>query len=609
MRTKQKVRSIFLSALMLLCCLSAFPVASFAADYQTGDVIEFGNYPQTLIADETLISELEAESAEAAWQPMWYSSDPASETYFYKDVFLGENEYRAIRFSSIHSGAQSRYGYETNTVYWFRFEPVEWTVLDPESGLLIANAILDTQPSNHTVYDGQYADGEHLYYLNNYAHSTVRTWMNGAFLGAVFSEEESSVLILREQDNSLPGMDEVYSRYASENTSDLVFLLSYFEAENEEFFPDDTNRVRCGTDYARALGLENYYNQNPEGSPENDFWFLRSPGHTSTTHGYIGLTGTISSGIDCYSFDVGICPAVYIDLDAYALLNEPDDPTPSVYDDLTFSFEDGILFVSGSGKIPTVDEADPAPFLPYAEECNAIVINEGVEAVQTDAFAGLDNVEMLILNGDIRLEDGAFSSNEAIATVICKKTVQAAPDAFSAEADIEFYESKAMPHAGVLPGNVNVIPYSFADGTLTFDGRVSMDTYGLLDLMAVMCSYYEPIRFISFTSYTSLDVPFYVFKEDSFVPADNNTLEGVRFSVKISGEKDWETITFNEFCALADTNEINRFRLVADIETGEEVQDHDYEIKEEQPIVVIIKRVLKWITTLLNKLFSIFSKF
>ena len=610
MKTKQKGLCIILSFLMLICCFPVFSLVGSAADYQTGDVIEFGSYPQTLVTDADLIAVLDAEASEAEWQPMWYTSVAANESYFYKDVTVGENEYRAIRFTRTHSGAQSRYGYETNTVYWFRFDPILWTVLDPESGLLIANAILDTQPYNHTIYDAQYADAEHQYYLNNYAHSTVRTWLNGAFLATAFSEDEADVLVLREQDNSMPSMDESYTRYACENTSDLVFLPSFEEVGNEDWFADNPSRVRGGTAYARALGAENYYNQTHEAAPENDFWFLRSPDQVSIKQGYIGLAGQIYSGIDCCSFDVGVCPAVYIDLDAYDRLNEPDEPTTSIYDDLTFSFEDGILFVSGTGAIPSVTEADSAPFAEYAEDCNVIVINEGIEAVQTEAFNGLDNIEAVILNGSIRLEDGAFSANGALSTVICATSVQTASGAFSAETDIVLYEPKAAPHNGDLPENVNVIPYSFADDTLTFDGSVAMDTYGLLDLMAVMCNYYAPIRYVSFSSYTSLDVPFYVFNktEDAYVQADNNTLNGVRFSVKVSGEEDWETITFNEFCTIADTHEIGRFRLVADIETGEEVQEHDYEIKEEEPIVVIIKRVLKWITTLLNKLFNFFSK-
>ena len=610
MRTNKKRICIILSVLMLICSIPVFSFVGFAADYQTGDMIEFGSYPQSLITDEILLAELETVGAEMEWKPMWYTSNVANEAYYYKDVSLDETEYRAIRFSRINSAAQSRYGYQTNTVYWFRFDPITWTVLDPESGLLIANAILDTQPYNHTIYDRQYADEDHLYYLNNYAHSTIRTWLNGAFLGTAFTEDETNVLVLREQDNSMPSMDDSYTVYACENTSDLVFLPSYEEVSNEEWFADKPSRVRGGTAYARALGVENYYNQTHEAAPENDFWFLRSPAQESTKQGYIGLAGHVYSGIDCYSFDVGICPAVYVDLDAYDSLNETDEPTTSIYDDLTFSFEDGILSVSGTGAIPSVTEAETAPFAAYAEECNVILIADGIESVQSNAFAGLENVDKLILNGSINIDAGAFSTNETLTIVICATAVQTASDAFSAETDILFFEPKAMPHDGDLPDNVSVIPYSFDEDTLTFDGNIYMDTYGLLDLMAVMCSYYAPIQYVSFTSYTSLDVPFYVFnkKEDAYVQAQNNTLEGVRFSVKVSGEEDWETITFNEFCTLADTHEISRFRLVADIETGEEVQEHDYEIKEEQPIVVIIKRVLKWITTLLNKFFSIFSK-
>ena len=610
MKITKKGLSILISIITALCCLPVFSVFSDAAGHHTGEIIEFGSYPQSQVTDEALIAELDAAGADAAWLPMWYSSDPANEAYFYKDVTAGDAKYRAIRFTRTHSGAQSRYGYVTNTVYWFRFDPVSWTVLDPESGLLIANAILDTQPYNRTVYAAQYADEAHLYYLNNYAHSTVRSWLNGAFSDAAFSAEEADILVRREQDNSMPGMEESYTQYACENTDDLVFLPSYEEMGNEEWFADDASRIRGGTAYARALGLENYYNQSQEGSEESDYWFLRSPDQVSTKQGYIGVDGLMYSGIDCYSFDVGVCPAVYIDLAAYDRLNGSDIPTPSAYDSLTFTFENGILFVSGAGEIPTADAADPAPFLSYAQDCNVIMIGEGIDAVAANAFTGLTQAKMLILNGETALQPEAFASNTAIETVICAASVQIGADTFAAETEICFFEPKAHPHTGSAANNVNVIPYTYADGTLTFDGRARMSIYDLLDLMAVMCGYYEPIRFVGFSSYTSLDVPFYVYNttRQAYVPAENDTLEGVRFSVKLPTETDWETITFNEFCALADTQDLSRFRLVADIETGDPVQDNDFEIRDENPVLVVIKRVLKWITGLLNKLFSIFSK-
>ena len=117
-----------------------------------------------------------------------------------------------------------------------------------------------------------------------------------------------------------------------------------------------------------------------------------------------------------------------------------------------------------------------------------------------------------------------------------------------------------------------------------------------------------------FDSYTSLDVPFYVYDkgEKDYVPAENNTLTGVSFSVKISEDKDWITITFNEFCDFAASNQLSTFRLVADIEVGEEGGDQSEEEPVQESVFQIVeqavRKVLKWITTLINKLFSIFSK-
>ncbi|MBR5409104.1 MAG: leucine-rich repeat domain-containing protein [Clostridia bacterium] len=294
----------------------------------------------------------------------------------------------------------------------------------------------------------------------------------------------------------------------------------------------------------------------------------------------------------------------------YTTYREIPAITPDLYEGLEFAFLDGILTVSGSGTVPTVQSISDTPLADYAEECKVIIIDDGITSVASNAFNGFGQVQILILRNQVALDSDAFETNGSLTMVICAESVQMAADTFSGDTSILFFESKTKPHTGISANNINVIPYSYADDTLTFDGRVAMDTYGLLDLMAVMCGFYEPIRFISFTSYMSLDVPFYVYNktQDAFVPAENNTLEGVRFSVKISDGKEWTNISFNDFCALAETQELNTFRLVADMETGEEIQDNDFEITEEEPKESIIKRVLKWITSLLNKLFSFFSK-
>ena len=609
MKTIRYITGILFSALFAIGGIYLFSFESGAADFVSGDVITLGSYPQTQIEDEALINALNILAEDMEWLPMGYTADHVAETYFYKDVLLDGDMYRVVRFSSYNSAAQARNGYLTNTVYWFRFDPVEWTVLDPDSGLLIADSVLDVQPINHTVYDSYYADAEHQFYINNYAHASIRIWLNESFSETAFSDRETELLILREQDNDLADMDEIYTRYTCENTSDIVFLLSYFEAANENWFPDDNNRIRVGTSYARALGLENYSNQSAD-YPDNDFWFLRSPGGSATTQGYISPSGVLSANVDSQSFDVGICPALYIDLDAYEQLITAEEPTLSPYSDLIFDYTDGILTVSGTGAVPAVDLIEDTPLAPFAEDCKVIIISDGIESIEQNAFRNFDQLKMLILNGNTTLATDAFATNEAVETVVCAENVLFSENTFSEDAVIDVYEPKNAPHNGTLPSGCDVMPYSFSDGTLFVEGDIEMDMYALLDLMAVMCGYYDYIRFVRFDSYTAIDVPFYVYsqKEEGYVLAENNTLNGVSFSVKISGEDGWETITFNDFCALAGSHELGTFHLVAETESGEDVQESAFRIVLNN-IQSSIKKVLKWIVGLLNYMFNILSKF
>ncbi len=594
--------------------------------YSPGDVIEFGSYPQTRVTDAELIASLETSSADAAWRPMEYTDLAEDEYAFFKDVALDGETYRAVYYSRFNNPSpQQRYGYSLNTVFWFRFEPIEWTVLDPESGLLIANDILDTQPINRTVYSVYYSDAQHQYYLNNYAHSSIRGWLNGLFSEIAFSGAESGLLILNEQNNELTGMPESYTRYTFENTSDNVFLLSYDEAENEVWFPDDTSRIRVGTDYARALGLENYNDQNPAVFPDNDFWFLRSPGTNAYYQGCIDSTGEICTDpVESSSFDVGICPAVYIDLDGYARLyahdepteptTEPTDPTgvpenETGYEGLSFDFENGILTVSGSGSVPTEPDAEASPFAQYAQDCAALILGDGITTVGNSAFRSLTGLKSVVLCGGTRLCAGAFAANAALGTVICRDSVAVEDEAFAGTAAFSLYEEKTRPHSGSLPDACRVIPYSFADGTLYIEGSVTLDAYALFDLMTVMCGFYDDIRAVRFDSYTSEDLSFYVFNESTgrYSLSSEDTLTGAEFSVMvINGADEWENVTFNELCSLVAAGETDSFRLVTATSENEEIKDTDMTLIER--VQEGIQRVLKWMVGLLNKIFQFFAK-
>lgn len=612
--------------------------------YHAGDMIEFGSYPQKRIIDESLIATLEEAAAGLEWQSLGYEVLDQEPFAFYKDVEHDGVRYRAQRYTAYRSSYSGRdnesgtssmqrlNGYGVNTTYWFQYEPIQWKVLDPEAGLLFPEMILDSQAINTVMYNEEgnaltgdaasshpgyiYADAEHQYYLNNYANSDVRDWLNTTFMDTAFSAAEQTVLVPTEIDNSVSETDsESYMQYGSENTNDAVFLLSYGEAAEEAYFADNTARSRMGTDYAKAQGL-NCYKVGTE-DPIYRYWYLRSPSSYATYHGFINDAGTISGGAESIGADMGICPAVTISLAAYDALNndspdvqdEPDSPTSSPYDDFTFSFANGILTVSGSGTLPTVDDLSQTPLAQYAQDCAVIIMEDGNKTVSSGAFAGFEKLSILVINSPTVLENGAFEGNENLQTVICSETANLSGNPFAAGTDVALYEAKSKPHTGTLPANCQTLPYSFSDGTLHVEGDAAMDTYGLLDLMAVMCGYYEDINYVKFRSYTSLDIPFYVFnaEQKQYVALEENTLNGVSFSIKIFGEEDWETVTFNYFCAHAQDHDLGSFRLVAQTENGEDVQESSFRIIDQ--IQTFIKRALKWIVSLLNFMFKVLSSF
>ena len=88
----------------------------------------------------------------------WYDGKMSPGDYMrYCDVTYGGQKYRAVRFtryrpcetgctSSADNTYQDDNGYVTGTTYWFRYDPLQWRVLDPSAGLVLCETIIDSQP-------------------------------------------------------------------------------------------------------------------------------------------------------------------------------------------------------------------------------------------------------------------------------------------------------------------------------------------------------------------------------------------------------------------------------------------------------------------------------
>ena len=336
---KNALKKIIAIVVVLSMTFSVLPAtvlsvrASGISDYEAGSVIEFGSYPQSRVTDESLISLLDKEAK--SWISCgFYSGDGTVGSMaqdgcaFYADVSYGGNKYRAFTFSkfrptSTYSSIDRQYqrenGYILNTVYWFKYEPLRWLVLDPAQGLVICESIIDSQAYSNTIYrEGTgnvgdcYNDPSCTNYANDYASSSLRSWLNNDFYNTAFTSEEKAEIQFSSLDNSCS--DPSKTKYNSDSTNDKIFLLSLEEVtdssygfSSEKSDADLSRRVK-GTDYAESQGLLVYDNRGHEYHGYSSWW-LRTPYSSSYNATFVSTGGQTGYGTYVDYCSVGIRPS------------------------------------------------------------------------------------------------------------------------------------------------------------------------------------------------------------------------------------------------------------------------------------------------------------
>ena len=299
MKTKRKniFKSLLALTLALIMVLGVAPLSELAGvdwagifapkaealspTHRVGDIVEFGSYPQSRVTDSSLVSALDGVSK--TWVSYgYYSGDGSySDTMVqgdwmkYADFTYNGTKYRAVTFSqyrprwtSDSSSASKTYqdnnGYTPNNIYYFKYEPLKWRVLDPSTGLVLCESIIDSQAYSNTIYSygtdpyhnhpAYWNDAEHTHYANDYATSSIRAWLNDDFYNTAFSSSQKASILTSELDNKAYSTS--YSKFDSETTYDKVFLLSWSEMQNTAYgFSSNYARQAKGTDYAKCQGL------------------------------------------------------------------------------------------------------------------------------------------------------------------------------------------------------------------------------------------------------------------------------------------------------------------------------------------------------------------
>ena len=282
-------------------CMSFFAPQAEAAGktYKVGDIVEFGSYPQSRVTNSSLVSALNKVSKN--WVSYGYYSGTGDYGTMvqgnwmkYADFTYNGTKYRAVTFSQYRPymtdylssySCQEDNGYTPNNIYYFKYEPLKWRVLDPSTGLVLCENIIDSQAYSNTIYEygtdsyggtAYWNDAEHTHYANDYATSSIRAWLNDDFYNTAFSSSQRAGILTSQLDNSAYSAS--HSKYNSETTYDKVFLLSYSEMRNTAYgFPanntsSNSARQANGTDYAKCQGLRVY---SADGCSD---WCLRSAG-------------------------------------------------------------------------------------------------------------------------------------------------------------------------------------------------------------------------------------------------------------------------------------------------------------------------------------------
>ena len=278
----------------------------------TGELMMYGTYPQSPVSDSATVSKLN--NTEKTWksygyymgnatavdQEIEYSADGRTWTELvnfdgkmkprrymqFADFFCEGVKYRAVFFSEyrpmetgmttldendpdsflLDNTYQDNNGYDPGTVYYFRYEPILWRVLDANAGLVLSESILDSQSYMTTVwwnyYDPDYPHGWFSGYasneeLNRYD-PAIRDWLNYDFYYTAFSsrQQEAIETNVRERSSIFSGATKV---------TDKVFLLTDQDIRNgsygfvSEFYPTTSDAARAAdtaSAYAKCQGLK-----------------------------------------------------------------------------------------------------------------------------------------------------------------------------------------------------------------------------------------------------------------------------------------------------------------------------------------------------------------
>ncbi len=287
------------------------PVISIYADalkndsiYSTGDIVEFGSYPQTEVVDGALIAILE--------ELIRDEND---------DVFYNGIQYHRLYLGQYDFYTQESNGYKLETPYWFIVEPIKWRVLSSKDNVLflLSDIIIDSMP-----YQGPSQVDNEYYFSGFWDSSYLYKWMQDYMVNRAFNNKERNELISYPTKTSYWDSDFIkesplYAIIAPLSLRDYTNTAYGFEKDvglTEGWYRTESETRLCKySGYSRAMGYNiKYYGTTTDFGYDSSVAVSVYDGSIRYSHG-----DTYSH---CDNIGIGVRPAIKINQSA--LETEPE---------------------------------------------------------------------------------------------------------------------------------------------------------------------------------------------------------------------------------------------------------------------------------------------
>ena len=263
---------------------------------------------------------------------------------------------------------------------------------------------------------------------------------------------------------------------------------------------------------------------------------------------------------------------------------------------------DGVLlYLDAEGELPAVNEGGFADWSEYSSSCGAVRIGENVTRIGSGTFAGFSSLSEAVLSGaDVTVTAGAFTGCDDLVSIVTVGSAVFENDSLPADTVVYAPADREVVYSG------RIVRFSYAEEVLTFNGEIETDPYTFLDIISVLCARYGTVNKIKVSSLYIEGMDFYYFDENGIrrrLPDD--TLTNGEITVGAETPDGDISLTFNELCAGIADGTLTGFYFSTSTETYGDNIDTQVDISFAERVTGGIRRVLKAIVTLLNRLFRL----